>query len=324
MMGENLEEVVDAFRNHAGLRAKAGVGLVTEILGPTDWVHGPGDDAAVVPLDGRLLLAGGEALWPPFVEADPVGAGIGAVIANVNDIAAMGGRCLGIVDTIVAPEPVARAILSGLRQAANLYGVPILGGHLTLREGPPSLSAFAIGTATRPLSASRVDVGQVLLSACCLDGEVRADFPFFRSYDRRGSRVRGDVELLALLAERGDCVAARDVSMAGLLGSLAMLLEPTGCGAVVDLGAIPRPPDVPLPVWNGLFPSYGFLLTAEPARADACRAAFVDRGLACAQIGHIDDSGTLSAHLDGRQALLLDLADGVTSLAGAPRPPTRS
>jgi uncharacterized protein len=317
MAGDELTDVVNAFRNHPGLRAKAGIGLVTEMLGPTDWVHGPGDDAAIVSLDGRLLLAGGEALWPPFVAADPVGAGIAAVIANVNDIAAMGGRCLGIVDTIVAAEEVARAILSGLRHAAELYGVSILGGHLTLREGPPSLSAFALGVATRPLSASRLEVGQVLLSACCLDGELRADFPFFRSYDRRETRVRGDVELLAQLAERGDCVAAKDVSMAGLLGSLAMLLEPTGYGAVVDLAAIPRPPDVPLSVWTGVFPSYGFLLTADAARAAACQASFLDRGLACAEIGRINDTGELTARLNGEQALLLDVTrDGVTSLAG--------
>ncbi len=319
MAGVDLGQLVDAFRNNPGLRAKASLALVTDVLGPTDWVHGPGDDAAVVALDDRFLLAGGEALWPPFVETDPVGAGIAAVIANVNDIAAMGGRCLGIVDTIVAPEATARSILSGLRQAADLYGTPILGGHLTVREGPASVSAFGVGIATHPLSARRIEAGQVLLSACCLDGEMRSDFPFFPSYRHRGERVRGDVELLALIAERGDCAAAKDVSMAGLLGSLAMLLEPTGRGALVDLAAIPRPVDVPLTGWNGLFPSYSFLLAADPARAPACQAAFLERGLACAEIGRVDGTGKLRARLDGQEALLLDIAgDGVTSLAGHP------
>jgi uncharacterized protein len=317
MAGGELGQLVHAFRNHPGLRAKASLALVTDVLGPTDWVHGPGDDAAVIAVDNGFLLAGGEALWPPFIEADPVGAGIGAVVANVNDIAAMGGRCLGIVDTIVASEGTARAILSGLRQGADLYGISILGGHLTIREGPPSLSAFAVGSATRPLSARHVEVGHVLLSASCLDGEVRDDFPFFPSYFNRGQRVRGDLDLLAVLANRGDCAAAKDVSMAGLLGSLAMLLEPTGSGAVVDLAAIPRPAHIPLPAWNAVFPSYGFLLSADPDRAAACRAAFLERGLACAEIGRVDESGKLRARLDGEEALLLDVAgEGVTSLAG--------
>ncbi|MGH3398558.1 MAG: AIR synthase related protein, partial [Streptosporangiaceae bacterium] len=109
--------------HHPGLRAKAGLGLVTDVLGPTDWITGPGDDAAAIrqPATNRetFLLAAGEAMFPPFVRADPFEAGVGAVVANVNDIAAMGGRPAGIIDTIVAPEPVARLILEGLRSAAE-------------------------------------------------------------------------------------------------------------------------------------------------------------------------------------------------------------
>src|SRR3712207_6564599 len=85
-------------------------------------------------------------------------------------------------------------------------------------------------------------------------------FPFFPSFHERGTRVQGDIALLADLAGAGHAVAARDVSMAGLLGSLAMLLEPTGCGVTVDLDHLPRPVDIPLETWLGVFPSYGFLL----------------------------------------------------------------
>src|SRR5512136_1397600 len=51
-----------------------------------------GDDAvAVRDGDGYLLLAA-EAMWPPFVAAEPELAGNYAVLANANDIYAMGGR----------------------------------------------------------------------------------------------------------------------------------------------------------------------------------------------------------------------------------------
>ena len=59
---------------------------------------------------------------------------------------------------------------------------------------------------------------------------MRTDFPFFRSFDERGSRLAGDVRVLAAVASSGACVAAKDVSMAGLVGSLAMLLEWAGWG----------------------------------------------------------------------------------------------
>ena len=52
---------------------------------------GPGDDGAVVEiLGGRSVVVCGEAIHPPFVAADPHGAGMAAVLANVNDLAAMG------------------------------------------------------------------------------------------------------------------------------------------------------------------------------------------------------------------------------------------
>lgn len=298
--------MVRGFRDHPGLRAKSALGMVTDTLGPTDWLAGPGDDTAVVESDGRLLLAAGEAIWPPFVQVDPFGAGVAAVLANVNDVAAMGGRCLGLVDTVVGDEPTARRALEGLRLGSGLYDVPVLGGHLTVREGPPALSAFALGTAVAPLSAGNAAPGQVLLAAYCLQGRLHRDFPFFASHRERGARLPGDVELLARLAEAGDCVAAKDVSMAGLLGSLAMLLEPTGVGVAVELGDVPRPAEVPLATWTAVFPAFGFLLCAPPDRQGGCVRAFAERGLACRAVGVLDDTGALRVRLAGEEAVLLD------------------
>ncbi len=240
-MADSLDEVVAAVRSGAGLRNKSAIGLVTEVLGPTDWVTGPGDDAAAVDALGAKVIACGEALLPAFVRSDPYGAGIAAVLTNVNDVAATGGVTLGIVDTIVGPLEIAREALTGMRHAAELYDVPILGGHLTPYDGPPSISAFAVGTTHNVLSVTRVRPGQSLLFACALGGEMRTDFPFYRAFEQRGRRCAGDVRVLAEVASSGVCVAAKDVSMAGLVGSLAMLLECTGLGATVDLDRLPRP-----------------------------------------------------------------------------------
>lgn len=323
-----LHKVVRRFREHPGRLAKSSLGLVTDVLGPTDWVQGPGDDAAVIPRKGQTILAAGEAIWPPFVEADPFGAGVAAVVANVNDVAAMGGRSLALVDTIVGPEALARRALEGMRFASEGYGVRVVGGHLTIREGPPALSAFVVGEATSLLSARNAAPGQILLFACATEGSPLGDFPFFSSVRARESRLAGDIEVLPLIAEAGSCVAAKDVSMAGLLGSLAMLLEPTLTGAVVDLDRLPRPVEVPVVDWTATFPSYGFLLCAPAERAEECRAAFRRQELACEAVGVLDGSGELRVGLGGAEALLMDLTkEGVTRIGGegsgaTPRRPT--
>ena len=250
--------------------------------------------------------------------ADPHGAGFAAVLTNVNDLAAMGAVPLGIVDTIVGPEPVARAVLAGMREACGLYHVPIIGGHLTVIDGPPAVSAFGVGHAPAPLSVTRAEPGQSLVVAAALDGAMRPDFPFFPAFAARGQRCAGDVRLLAELAGAGVCVAAKDISMAGLVGSLAMLLECDGLGVTVDLDAVPAPAGVPLVRWLNCFPSFGFLLCVEPGREDECLAAFAARDLAAAVVGTLDATGELALTLGDARATVLDIdAFRVTGLPRA-------
>jgi selenophosphate synthetase-related protein len=311
---ETLAEIAAACLANPGLAAKAEIALVGEILGDTDWEGGPGDDGAVV---GGGVIACGEALYPPFVAADPHGAGFAAVLTNVNDVAAMGGVPLGIVDTVVASEPVARKALAGMREAAELYDVPIVGGHLTLHDGDPAISAFAVGSASAPLSVTRAAPGQSLVVAVALEGRMREDFPFFPAFESRGRRSAGDVRLLGALAEAGTVVAAKDISMAGLVGSLAMLLEPRSLGVAVDVEAVPTPTGVPLVRWFNCFPSFGFLLCVPEGREPECLAAFAERDLAAAVVGTLDDSAVLTLTRGEERVEVLDLR--ATAITGLPR-----
>jgi uncharacterized protein len=309
-------DVVRAVQEFPGMRNKAAISLVAEIFGDSDWISGPGDDAAA--LDdgsGRLVVACGEALLPAFVENDPFGAGVAAVLTNVNDLAATGALPLGIVDTVIGSEELVRQALRGMRHATSLYGVPVVGGHLTMSPGPPSISAFGVGTATTPLSVTNVVAGQSLLVACALGGEMRTDFPFYRAFDARGERCAGDVRVLADIAESGACVAAKDVSMAGFFGSLSMLLEWGGFGAGVNIEALPKPDDVPLARWLCCFPSFSFLLCVPPGREDECADPFLRRGLQAAIVGTVDDSGTVALEWHGERHPVLDVvADPATGL----------
>jgi selenophosphate synthetase-related protein len=313
----NLASIADRFAAHQGLAAKAPLRMIPGILGPTDWVGGPGDDTAAIASDGGFLLIAGEAMFPPFVGTDPYGAGVASVVANVNDVAAMGGSVVALANTVVGPEAALADALRGMRYACDTYGVRMVGGHLSVWDGPASVSAFIVGKASTLLSSRHAAPGQVLLAAFCLEGRQRGDFPYFGSLAARGAQLAGDVAVLPAVAASGCCVAAKDVSMAGLLGSLAMLLEPTGAGAVVDLERVPLPGGVDLEPWLFTFPTFGFLLCAPPARAGECRRAFEERGLACEVIGTIEAGGCLRVRLGAEEATLLDFAtDTVTGLGG--------
>jgi selenophosphate synthetase-related protein len=315
-MVRELVDLAARIRSAPGWTDKAHIAVVREVFGPGDWLRGPGDDGAVVAVGGEAVIACGEAILPDFVERDPYGAGVAAVVTNVNDVAAMGAVPLAIVDTVVGPPDTCRAALEGMRFASDLYEVPVVGGHLTSSRDRVALSAFAVGRGVgRPLSATRVAPGQRLALIACLEGKMRADFPFFPSFDERGSQLAGDVRLLADLAADGVIEAAKDVSMAGLFGSLAMLLEPTRCGVSIAVDAVPVPAGVAFEAWALCFPCFAFLVTLAPGSEDRCRQAVERRGLSYAALATVDASAILRL-TDGVDAVeLVDLdADAVTGL----------
>jgi selenophosphate synthetase-related protein len=321
-MPVDVSALVEVVRSHPGVTAKSEIGLVSEVFESTDWLAGPGDDGAVVTEAGMSLVVGGEAILPSFAAADPYGAGVAAVTTNLNDLAAMGAWPLALVDTVTGQRAVIQQVLEGMRWAAGLYQVPVVGGHLTVTDGPPALSAFGLGRADRPLSAQSAEAGQSLVVGCCTEGRMRADFPFFPSFDERGERLAGDVRLLAEGASRGWVAAAKDVSMAGLVGSLAMLLECNRLGVTLDLDAVPVPAGVSLKQWITCFPCFAFLLCVPAGLEGECLRTFADRGLAAAVAGTLDGTGQLRLCSAGRVATAFDLAaESVTNLA---RPAART
>jgi selenophosphate synthetase-related protein len=309
----DVDALAAAVRRSGALNAKRQLRILRDRLPAV----GDGDDGALVPSGDGFLVLCGEAIAPALVAADPHAAGAAAVVTNVADVRAMGGRPLGLIDMVVSPDAGhAERVLDGLAWAAELLGVDVVGGHLTLGH-PPAVAASCTGLARRPLRASAARPGDVLLAAFALEGRYLGTTDFFSSLrERDAAALRGDGEALVEVAERGLCRAARDISMPGAGGSLLQLLEAAGCGAVLDLDRLARPPDVPAERWLMTFPSFGFLLAADPeAVPDAC-AVFSGRGLTCAPCGAFDDSRTLRLATGGRTATVWDLAaEPLTGLA---------
>ena len=314
----DLQQLAAAVRAAPGLQGKRAVKLIERLGAGID-----GDDAALVAYGDEHLVICGEAMSPPFVASDPFGAGAAAVVTNVSDVRAMAGRPLALVDMLVSPDAAhAERVLDGVAWAAGLLGVPVVGGHVTLGH-PPALSASCTGVARRPLRASAAAAGDVLLAAFALDGRYMSETqPFFTALrDRPAERLRDDGEALVDVAEAGLCHAARDVSMPGVAGSLLQMLETAGCGATLDVDALPRPEGADLERWLLTFPSFGFLLAAHPQHAAAACEPFTRRGLACAPCGRFDSTGVLRLAAGGASMAVWDLAETpLTGLAGSSSP----
>jgi selenophosphate synthetase-related protein len=305
-----MADLVAAVRNAPGLLGKRDLVLVHKFAGE-------GDDAALIPHADGFLVVCGEAMSPPFVQNDPFGAGAAAVVTNVSDVRAMGGRPLALVDMLVSPDHEhANTVLDGIAWAAGKLGVEVVGGHLTIGH-EPALSASCTGFTKAPLRASAAKPGDQLVAAFATEGRWMSETqPFWTSlHDRDDNLLKTDGDALAEVAERGLAHAARDVSMPGIAGSLLQMIEGAGCGAELHTGDIPRPEGAPLERWLLTFPSFGFLLATR--HPDATCAVFADHGLQAAHCGSFDDTRTLK--LDGRTAWDLNQTPltGLSPSAGA-------
>ncbi|PHM38692.1 AIR synthase [Xenorhabdus mauleonii] len=269
----------------------------------------PGDDTAALPLNGQYVLHACEGMLPSFVANHPYFAGWSAVMANISDIAAMGGRALSVVNSIWhINNEQAQSVMQGIRDACRAYGVPLVGGHTNLDAVyQPALSVAIQGTAQKLLSVLHVKPQQKILIALNLQGQFHPNTTYWKCFEHVPDRIlQSQIALLPRLAETNRVHAARDISNAGILGSLLMLLEATASGAHISLDAIPKPDGVEWSKWLQIFPSFGFLLTANTDKCEEIIALFHRQGIACAVIGETNASGVVAVQQQQQQSLFWD------------------
>ncbi len=267
-----------------------------------------GDDAAALPdgLGGYTLLAA-EGMRPELIAADPWFAGFCSVMVNLSDIAAMGGRPWAVVDALFAGSGDNERVLEGMQTASELFGVPVVGGHTARVNGPTSLAVAVLGQARRLISSHAAKPGQTLLMAFDLRGSFRVPGAFNAATTASAQQLRSALAVLPELSEAGLVSAGKDISMAGTCGSLAMLLETSGVGAVLDLERIPAPLEVEPLRWLTAFPSFGYVLSVDASAVGPVCARFDAVGVACAAVGSVDASRRLLLRHGHEEALYLDL-----------------
>lgn len=266
-----------------------------------------GDDAAALPDGDGYVLFAAEGMRPELIAADPWFSGFCSVMVNLSDVAAMGGRPWAVVDALFVGTGENERVLEGMKAASELFGVPVVGGHTARVNGPTSLAVAVLGRARKLISSHAAKSGQTLVMAVDLRGSFRLAGAFNAATTASAQQVRASLAVLPELAEAGLVGAGKDISMAGTCGSLAMLLETSGVGAVLDLSRVPAPREVEPLRWLTAFPSYGYILSVDPDHVPQVCARFDSVGVASAAVGFVDDSGCLTLRHGSESASYLDL-----------------
>lgn len=278
---------VDRFQRQVD-EYKAPIGRLVGSLAP-GGVAFVGDDAAPVP--GSDLVAACDAIVAAMVERDPVWAGWASILVNMNDLAAMGAEPVGVLDAVAGrTEAQVADVLRGMREAASRYGVAILGGHTQIGDRA-SVAVTALGRAPDPVPGGGGRVGDDVRLIADLGGAWRPGYAG-RQWDSTTHRSPAELRHLVGTLRRHRPAAAKDVSMGGLVGTLAMLAEASGTGAEIDVTAVPTPGGATLGDWLACFPGFA-LLTADrpggpgPTDVDVAPATVATIGRLTADVGEV-------------------------------------
>ncbi|HVX14390.1 MAG TPA: thiamine-phosphate kinase [Pirellulales bacterium] len=200
---------------------------------------GAGDDAAVLDLGARPecvvtvdLITDGVDFRLSETSLQRIGRKTLAV--NLSDLAAMAARPLAAVVALALPREraaeIAVGVYEGLLPMAERYRTAIAGGDTNTWDGPLAISVTLIGQATERgvLRRSGARPGDAIVVTGEFGGSILG-----KHFD-----FEPRVDQALLLNDRYELHAGMDVSD-GLSLDLARLCQASGCGALVDLSAVP-------------------------------------------------------------------------------------
>jgi putative methanogenesis marker protein 2 len=296
----NLESLASELRGFVGITRKKQIGSIMQFfpIESDKIIASFGEDAAVIDDGEEVMLLAADGIWSKLMEVDPEWSGYCSVLVNVHDIAAMGGWPVAMVDVLsVGDEEIAKLVLQGMKKGIEKFHVPIIGGHLHPDTPYSALDVAILGKAKKSgmILSSTAVAGDVVVAAADMDGRPHPNFAInFDSTSFKDSRtLLTQLGSMQELGERGLVKAGKDISNPGLLGTLGMLLETSGVGAVVDIDSIAIPAGVELSAWLKMYPGMGFVVTTRPENAEAVLEVFERCGLAARVVGRVTEEKKL-------------------------------
>ena len=212
-----------------------------------------GDDAALLQARPGMQLAVSTDMLVAgthfFADTDPEDLGWKTLAVNVSDLAAMGATPRWAFLALALPgadEAWIAAFARGFFACADAHGVDLAGGDTT--RGPLTLSVTIIGEVPQGEAITRAggkagddlwvsgQPGMAALGLAALRGETQLSTAGRAACIAALQRPQPRIALG--LALRGVATAMLDVSD-GLLGDLGHILEYSGTGAIIDVGALP-------------------------------------------------------------------------------------
>lgn len=314
-----LDDVVEAIRTFPGITRKHTIHEIVRFLPTKSFVNvaaSEGEDAAAIEFGDDYILFATDGIMESLLKTNPFYAGYFAVLVNVNDIAAMGGKALAMVDVMsMKDDKVCAQILKGMERAVRKFNVPIVGGHTHPDCEYHAIDISIIGSVPKTdlIRSNTAEAGDDIVFVMDTDGFFPPNLRY--AWDTTTMKddefVQRQMEMMCTVASEHLSHAAKDMSNPGCIGTLGMLLESSGKGGFVDIDLIPRPEDVDFMQWVLAYQGCGFVFACAPGNSSRIMELFGSVGCKGAIVGRIDDTSILSLRSGKESKTLFDFSKDI-------------
>ena len=300
----DLENLVKSIQEFEGVSRKSSIDNVISLLEESYNVSGDviidiGDDASAIDIgNNQVILLAADGIWGQIMNVNPYWAGYCAVLVNVNDIAAMGGKPLAMVNIMsISNDEIYEDLLRGIKDGCLKFGVPMVGGHLHPDGEVDSLGVAIAGIAQKDkiITSFGAESGDKVIVAIDLDGKPHETFNlnWDTTYDKDPNLVQDQITAVQYLAENNYIKSGKDISNPGILGTLEMLLETSNKGAIVELDKIPRNENVEWVDWLRSYPGSGFVFTATEDKCNFIKEYLAKYSIEAEIVGEVNNDNSL-------------------------------
>jgi putative methanogenesis marker protein 2 len=319
LVAMDLRDLSKAIRNHPGVTRKRSISEVMHFIpsiGQNKVLASCGEDCAVLEYGDSVLLLAADGIMEPLMKASPYYAGYYSVLVNINDIAAMGGIPIAMVDIISMKDfKICAQVMKGVEVAVKKFGVPIVGGHTHPDCEYHAIDVAILGTAKKEevIYSHTAKVGDDIIFAMDLDGFYPNALPY--AWDtttmKDSQLVREQVIVMNKISSKGLVNAGKDMSNPGSIGTLGMLLETSAKGGTVDIDRLPRPENSDFTQWVMAYQGCGFVVTCPPQNSEEVIDMFAKVEVTASVVGSIDSTDKLVLISDGKEEVLFDFSSEI-------------
>jgi len=300
----DFKNLVCEIQQFKGVSRKSSINNVITLLKESYNVSGNvvidiGDDASAIDIgNNQVILLAADGIWGDIMNVNPYWAGYCSVLVNVNDIAAMGGKPLAMVNIMsISNDEIYSDLLKGIKDGCLKFNVPMVGGHLHPDGETDSLGVAIVGIAKKDkiITSFNAQTGDKILVTNDLDGKPHEMFNlnWDTTYDKDPQLVQDQITAVQYLAEHDYIKSGKDISNPGILGTLEMLLETSNKGADVNLEDIPRNETVEWVDWLRSYPGSGFVFTASEDKCEFIKEYLAKYSIETNVVGEVTDSNSL-------------------------------